>query len=587
MITIILFIGIVWYVVLLKNRIENLEKKVNGITKDFLAREEGFATVVPAITPSPLAASQDVPSSRPEMATGNSSLRETAEFSEPEPSTAGSLGNWIKEDWLLKLGAFIVLLGLAWFVSYAFAHNWIGEIGRVTLGMVLGVGILGLGSFRMARYPRQGSVFLGLGAMTIIISIFSAAHVYHLVSGQVALVVMLLSMAFTALMSVQYKVKSLAKTSIIIASLAPVTLLAGVQMTTIEELFAYLFVVLLGSLWVVVATGWRSLTVVSLVMFLLYSIPQFENETKGGAILLFAFAFAVLFFITSTVGILKNKDGDIRADILSAVGNSLLLLLWITLKAPSEWISLIIVGWMVLFLVAAYLINIYTNRKEPFFVYVGISVAMLAAATAVELEGAALTIAYIFESAILPILAYHILQNRIVAERLAWLMLGPAVLSLESMFEFSGEREIPMEHFFVLLIMSVMMLLLALFFRVLPDERKGLASPILFVVGSVYAYVLLWLTTHIIFADDTATMISLVSYTLIGLVAYVYGKLRENKSVHYYGGILLGFTIGHLLLVDVWDMEISGRIITFFVVGTLLMTTAFVGRNKKTEILQS
>jgi hypothetical protein len=38
--------------------------------------------------------------------------------------------------------------------------------------------------------------------------------------------------------------------------------------------------------------------------------------------------------------------------------------------------------------------------------------------------------------------------------------------------------------------------------------------------------------------------------------------------------------VARLLLVDVWSMELSGRVITFFVIGALLMSTAFLTKRK-------
>src|SRR3989344_8076346 len=33
---------------------------------------------------------------------------------------------WLKENWLLKLRALLLLIGFGWLVSYAFLNNWIG-----------------------------------------------------------------------------------------------------------------------------------------------------------------------------------------------------------------------------------------------------------------------------------------------------------------------------------------------------------------------------------------------------------------------------------------------------------------------------
>jgi hypothetical protein len=51
-----------------------------------------------------------------------------------------------------------------------------------------------------------------------------------------------------------------------------------------------------------------------------------------------------------------------------------------------------------------------------------------------------------------------------------------------------------------------------------------------------------------------------------------------SKILRNYGGLLIGFVILRLLLVDIWDMEIGGRVIVFILVGILLMSTAFISR---------
>ncbi|MBI4021961.1 MAG: hypothetical protein HY372_01255, partial [Candidatus Andersenbacteria bacterium] len=45
-----------------------------------------------------------------------------------------------------------------------------------------------------------------------------------------------------------------------------------------------------------------------------------------------------------------------------------------------------------------------------------------------------------------------------------------------------------------------------------------------------------------------------------------------------YGAVLLGFVVLRLLFIDVWKLALTGRIITFFLVGALLVSTAFLGR---------
>lgn len=501
-----------------------------------------------------------------------------------EPSLGDAFGAWMAEDWLLKLGAFVLLLGMGWFVSYAFANDWIGPIGRVTLGIILGVSVLGYGYSRMHTYVRQGSVFLGVGAMIILLSAYSAAFDYKIVSGYFALAIALLTMAFTSLASVRFNVRSLAIVSLIIASIAPTTLLLMSSAPSNAELFGYLFVVLLGGVWIITLTGWRELALVSLVMYFLYAFPRFISYGHdGGSLLLWSYVFAILFFVVNTTGILKARDNDIQADIITALLNGALLLISINVYAAPEWKSLVTVGWMFVFLVTAFAIFAITKRREPFFVYAGVAIAMLGSATANELEGASLTIAYILEAAMAPFVAYMIMHERKIAETLTLLLCIPGLLSVGSIAA-NWHSSIPFDHFFVLLLMTGSLLLLGLFFAAIPRDNDGqgdMVTPALFITGSMFGYILLWLSLHaqtVITSYDTATMVCLVIYTIIGLIAYAYGKGKDMKEVVYYGGGLLGFTLAHLLLVDVWDMNLAGRIVTFVVVGTLLMGTAFLGR---------
>lgn len=566
----LLFIVVGLFLFVFNRRIKKLEREVKEL--------RGGAV---ALRPSVAGGQMSV--ARPELAEGVLPVPSVPPVPQGSkgPSLGEAFGAWVKEDWLLKLGAFIVLLGFGWFVSYAFMQNWIGPLGRVTLGMVVGIGILGFGWVRMHLYARQGSVFLGLGAVVVLISAFSAAYVYALISGHAALGIAFLTSAFIALASVRFSVHSLAVTSIIIASVAPTMLLIRSTATT-TELFAYLFAVTLGTVWIVSLTGWRNLTTVALTMFFLYSLPHLGRITpETGTPLLFAYAFAVVFFVTNTLGILKIRGGDIKADAITAAGNGLLLLAWINVGAAPEWKSLIMVGWMIVFVVVAFAVFAITKRKEPFFVYAGVGIAMLAAATAIDFEGAGLTIAYTIESAIIPLVAYGVMRDRNVAKTLALLTIGPAFLSIQSIIA-NWRIEIPWDHFFVLLIMSGTLLLLGVFF--LSIQREGDEKevvPTLFVGGSVYSYILLWLSLHTVVANKgTATMICLVIYTIIGLVAYAYGRMNDRKGLHYYGGALLAFVVGHLLIVDVWNMALSMRIITFFLVGALLMGTAFMSKKK-------
>lgn len=52
------------------------------------------------------------------------------------PTASERFVAWLKEDWLMKLGAMLLLIGFGWLTTYAFLSNWIGPMGRIALGIV-------------------------------------------------------------------------------------------------------------------------------------------------------------------------------------------------------------------------------------------------------------------------------------------------------------------------------------------------------------------------------------------------------------------------------------------------------------------
>ncbi len=506
---------------------------------------------------------------------------------EKPPAASHGFVEWIKEDWLMKLGALLILIGFGWLTSYAFLHNWIGPMGRIGLGMFGGTLFLLLGWWRMKKYIHQGGIFLVLGSTTILLTLFAAREIYDFFTPASVLAVMFLSTAFVALASVKYQSRSLALASLILAGIAP--MMTNSPTNDDVALFTYLFVVVLGAIWVVAVSGMRELTTAALLLVAFYSLSfhlSYSTSAERDTLLLFAYAFAAVFFVTNTLGILKLKDRTIVPDLITACGNGLFLLAWIMFAAPEEWKSSLISAWMIAFMVGAFVIFKMTARHEPFYVYAGIGVAMLAAATSVELSGASLTIAYTIESGIAALVAYLLLQNIKIAERVSLLLIGPAILSGGSIASREWALGMFNKDFFVLLILGLTMLALGLFFmrrvhEVADTEPKTLSATLL-VIGSLYMYGLLWLSLHAELENENiAVMISLVTYTVIGLTAYFYGLTNNKKGLQWYGGALIGFVVVRLLMIDVWKMELTGRIFTFFMVGALLVGTAFLGKKKK------
>jgi hypothetical protein len=304
--------------------------------------------------------------------------------------------------------------------------------------------------------------------------------------------------------------------------------------------------------------------------------------------LMFAFLFTTLFFLTNTASMLVNKGSKIAKEHLyTAFVTGIYLIVWVLTEAPEEWQSMLFVVWALVFSIGASLIFRMTGRPEPFYIYAGTAIALIAAATAVELDGTALTIAYAIEVNVILIAAYLMLSNGGIARSISLLYVVPIVMSLPSFVSRDWRDGVMHSDFAVILIVGLSLLLGAFVLRQFKDtegeealeDSRTFSSDLSNVLASIsilYGLGLIWLISHAVAENrQTGTTISLVIYTILGIASFIQGALNSMRGLKYGGALLIAFVVGRLLLIDVWDMSTPWRVTTFFVIGILLTATAF------------
>jgi hypothetical protein len=494
---------------------------------------------------------------------------------------------WIKTDWLMKLGGLLLLIGLGWFVTYAYGE--VGKVGRITSGIMFGLVVLGLGEWRIINFKHQGAILLSIGAGILMTTIFAAGPgVYEMFSSIPTLGFMFLVVLFLALSSVRHTNKTIAFLALILGYWAP--LLASSGDSEYVNLFMYLLVVSSGVLWVVAVAGWRFLVPVSLVLTFFYSLLAIDGmDTSIESIMLvLAFAFAFLYFFFGVITMVKNKRVFL-SDLLSAVGIGLFVLLWVMQVIDQNWMSLTIAIWALVFAIGAFMVYQASLQKEPFFIYGLLATGLIGVATALELDGdmVALTFAFAFEVSLVVVATHALLQNTKLTQRVSWLYIVPILTSLNSFDDYGWIHGPFNEHFFVLLAMMCTIGGVAYYFFDKRNDSQNTPSVavtnVFFVIAVLYGLALVWLTLFSlaeinVFDEMTAIVLSLILYTIIGMSLYVQGRLRQSNALTFGGGILLGFVVLYLFILG-WTMDTFGKITTYSIVGVLLISTAFMGRS--------
>lgn len=500
---------------------------------------------------------------------------------------------WFKENWLLKVGVLLILAGFGWFISYVFVHNWIGPLGRVALGLITGSILALVGYIRMPKSSTQGKMFLILGSAMVIITSYAAQAVYDYFNAPISLAIVFLVSVYISTVALQFKMKSIAIYGVVIALLAPLLTHASVD---INLLFPYITVVALATVWLASVKGWREMNAVSILAFAYYAFPYLlrsPNYISGGEqnmILFVVFGLGLVYFLVSVFGAIKNQEKTNSSDIFVAVVDSLLVIFATINFLPSEIQSIVLAVWMVVFAIGSFAVFSSTNNIKFFYVYSLISVTLLAIATSIELEGSALVYAFALESAVISIAGYLVTRKLSVGYSLSSLMIVPVFMSMPSVFSNKWENGFLHDDFGILVLMGILFLSLGLLYyysemnsRDSRDAGKNFYVLHL-ILGSAYLLSLIWLSNISIFDDQsTSVLVSLVIYTLLGIFAYFYGLIKNKETLKHCGAVLLALVIARLVLVDVWDMELSKRIVTFVSIGILFISTAFIGKKVKED----
>jgi uncharacterized membrane protein len=156
-----------------------------------------------------------------------------------------------------------LVIGVGFFLKLAFDNDWIGETGRVALGIAGGLAFLGAGEYWQRRYPIWSQPLTGGGIAVLYLSIFAAFSFYQLIPPMVALGLSFLITLTAAGLALRYESFTIAVLGIIGGFLTP--LLLSEQLPDQRVLLAYVLVLDLGVLALATFRNWRWFTLLGLL----------------------------------------------------------------------------------------------------------------------------------------------------------------------------------------------------------------------------------------------------------------------------------------------------------------------------------
>ncbi len=208
-----------------------------------------------------------------------------------------------------RIGAITLAIGIIFFFKYAVDNAWIGAAGRVLLGLIAGLILIGVAEWLRRRDQQVFSQGLaGCGLAVLYTSLYASFSYYQLVPEFVAFVGMVAACALATAVSLRYQNPAIAVLALVGAVLTPPLLRNGKGQPWL--LFPYLSVLDIASVAMAVRRRWPVLHAVTFagtaILFLIWaSWPP--NRTLPAS-LFWLSAFFLLFLLTTIWSFQKQRQ---------------------------------------------------------------------------------------------------------------------------------------------------------------------------------------------------------------------------------------------------------------------------------------
>lgn len=220
---------------------------------------------------------------------------------------------------MLWVGAIVLVLGVAFFVKYAFDNEWITESMRVALGAVAGAGLIVAGQrFNQRGYSAYGQIVTGGGLAVLFLAIYAAFSFYDLIGRTTTFALLVIVTTGAAALADRQRALGLALMAVGGGFATPFLVGGGgdAQFT----LFTYDALLVVGTLYLANRQDWPSLNALSFA-FTIFTIGAWMIEYSTPATWLrtelFLTLFCVLFLLILRAQLVRHGRRHISSIVLA------------------------------------------------------------------------------------------------------------------------------------------------------------------------------------------------------------------------------------------------------------------------------
>ena len=514
----------------------------------------------------------------------------------------------IGSHWLNRIGIAALLIGVSYFLKFAFDNNWIGPAGRISIGLVAGIAIIIWSErFRAKDYKAFSYSLKAVGIGTLYLSLWAAFHLYNLIPSSVAFAMMLVVTAATSVMALSQDAQILAAFALVGGFSTPILLSTGENREV--ALFTYVAILDIATLVLVAFRPWRRLLVMSYIGTLVLYLGWYWTFYNRGPLEL-TLAYASLFFAIFAIAPLITLQPDGEHHILAAIPAVLAFVnagvYFLEAYAIIQEVNKVNMAWFALALAAVYIFlsRLVHARKMAagtseilYYLHLALAIGFITVAIPIRLDAHWITIGWFIEAGVLLWIANRIDSDFLNAFALGALVLGVTrLLALDNFHTTQLIFNLRMATFAV----AVAVLgAVAWFGAMRQDETARTISAMAVVALNVLALIALsrevsdyylrqmagvrptghqWRGAYLDYhnleiARDFTYSALWMAY---GAMLMIVGFLRRSAFVRWQALILIAVTIVKVFVYDVSQLDRAYRIVSFIVLGALLLAISFV-----------
>ena len=515
--------------------------------------------------------------------------------------------------WFNRLGILAIMLAVAFFLKWSIDNRFIGELGRIVIGVITGLGFLGAGEyFQRRRFSVYGQGFSGGGIGILYFSIYAAFVFYHLIPQEMAFALMVLITLAASLLAVRYDSKAIGIIGIVGGFATPFLLSTGAGNRAV--LYTYVAILDAGVLLVAYYKKWLLFNYLTFFFtYISFTAGLFSIRTpyylRDFDTLSFSFLtlFFLIYFGVSLIRHLTGKDRFLLSDtsliLMNAVAYFALSYSLLIRHIP-DWIGFWAVLLGLLYLAIGWTIyHRFPETKNQSLTLLTIAAGFITIAVPLQLGGYWIAMAWAAEAVILFYLTIKMSPAKVPAPALIVLALAIMALLAEP-FEIRGDEFLIFLNqgaVAYLAVIAAMALILRLYqpYAVvdgLTDQRKlirllAIALNLLMIMFFTlettayfdYQHRFAQPESYYALLNTENLTLSLV-WGLHAAVLVVLGFWRRLQGIRLMGIAFLGIVILKVFLYDLSHLSTPNRIASFLVLGVILLAVSWLYQRYKHQI---